>query len=161
MSHFSEGKLSWKICIVESLGILGSGDVFFTYCTFAFSSLRKDNVDQLGKIVSVLGTPDLYAYIARINFDAGPDVRKVIAEYAARERTQMTDAIVGGNRRVPWLSFRTAGCPVPSPEALDLLDKLLVYDHDKRLTAQEAMAHPFFDDVRDRVRNEVYHQSRR
>lgn len=31
-----------------------------------------------------------------------------------------------------------------SPEALDLLDKLLRYDHQQRLTAAEAMRHPYF-----------------
>lgn len=31
-----------------------------------------------------------------------------------------------------------------SPEALDLLDKLLRYDHQQRLTATEAMEHPYF-----------------
>jgi len=32
--------------------------------------------------------------------------------------------------------------------ALDLLDKLLKYDHQERLTAAEAMLHPYFDGVR-------------
>lgn len=31
-----------------------------------------------------------------------------------------------------------------SPEALDFLDKLLRYDHQARLTAREAMEHPYF-----------------
>lgn len=31
-----------------------------------------------------------------------------------------------------------------SPEALDFLDKLLRYDHQERLTAREAMDHPYF-----------------
>lgn len=31
-----------------------------------------------------------------------------------------------------------------SNEAIDLLDKLLRYDHQERLTAKEAMAHPYF-----------------
>lgn len=31
-----------------------------------------------------------------------------------------------------------------STEALDLLDKLLRYDHQQRLTAAEAMQHPYF-----------------
>lgn len=31
-----------------------------------------------------------------------------------------------------------------SPEALDLLDKLLRYDHQQRLTAAEAMRHQYF-----------------
>lgn len=31
-----------------------------------------------------------------------------------------------------------------SEEAIDLLDKLLRYDHQERLTAREAMQHPYF-----------------
>ena len=31
-----------------------------------------------------------------------------------------------------------------TPEALDFLDKLLRYDHQERLTAREAMDHPYF-----------------
>lgn len=31
-----------------------------------------------------------------------------------------------------------------SPEALDFLDKLLRYDHNDRLTARDAMDHPYF-----------------
>jgi len=45
--------------------------------------------------------------------------------------------------------------PLPSNEGIHLLDNLLVYDHDRRLTAQEAMAHPFFDEVRGLVEAEV------
>ncbi|KNC51548.1 CMGC/CK2 protein kinase [Thecamonas trahens ATCC 50062] len=35
--------------------------------------------------------------------------------------------------------------------ALDLLDRVLVYDHTNRLTAAEAMRHPYFDEVRSRL----------
>ena len=35
-----------------------------------------------------------------------------------------------------------------SDEAIDFLDKLLRYDHQERLTAQEAQNHPYFDPVR-------------
>lgn len=31
-----------------------------------------------------------------------------------------------------------------TPEAIDFLDKLLRYDHQDRLTAKEAMKHPYF-----------------
>jgi len=31
-----------------------------------------------------------------------------------------------------------------SPEAIDFLDKLIKYDHQVRLTAREAMEHPYF-----------------
>jgi casein kinase II subunit alpha len=32
-----------------------------------------------------------------------------------------------------------------SNEALDLLDKMLRYDHAERITARDAMEHPYFD----------------
>jgi len=35
-----------------------------------------------------------------------------------------------------------------SPEAIDFLDRLLRYDHQERLTAEEAMAHAYFNPVR-------------
>lgn len=35
-----------------------------------------------------------------------------------------------------------------SPEALDFLDKLLRYDHQARLTAREAMDHPYFCELK-------------
>jgi len=35
-----------------------------------------------------------------------------------------------------------------SDEAIDLVDKMLQYDHLARPTCQEAMAHPYFDPVR-------------
>jgi serine/threonine protein kinase len=40
--------------------------------------------------------------------------------------------------------------PQVSPEAIDFLDRLLRYDHQERLTAAEAMAHPYFAPVRER-----------
>lgn len=38
-----------------------------------------------------------------------------------------------------------------SPEVLDLLDKLLRYDHQQRLTAKEAMEHPYFCESVEKV----------
>lgn len=40
-----------------------------------------------------------------------------------------------------------------SPEGLDLISKLLIYDHMERLTAQEVLNHSFFDEVRDLYKN--------
>jgi casein kinase II subunit alpha len=33
--------------------------------------------------------------------------------------------------------------------AIDLLEKMLVFDHSLRITAKEAMEHPYFDNVRN------------
>lgn len=36
-----------------------------------------------------------------------------------------------------------------SAEAIDLLKKMLVFNPDKRISADEALKHPFFDGLRD------------
>lgn len=44
-----------------------------------------------------------------------------------------------------WARFTTSeNQRYISNEAIDLLDRLLRYDHQERLTAREAMAHPYF-----------------
>jgi len=36
-----------------------------------------------------------------------------------------------------------------SPEAIDLLEKMLVYDKNKRITCKDAMAHAYFNPIRE------------
>lgn len=43
-------------------------------------------------------------------------------------------------------------------DALDLLDKILVYDPDIRYNAKQAMAHSYFDPVREVIENEIKNQ---
>ncbi|MBA0804827.1 hypothetical protein Gohar_004392 [Gossypium harknessii] len=51
--------------------------------------------------------------------------------------------------RKPWSKFINADNQhLVSLEAIDFLDKLLRYDHQERLTAKEAMVHPYFSQVR-------------
>jgi len=48
-----------------------------------------------------------------------------------------------------WTKYVTdANRALAGPEALDLLSKVLVLDHQQRLTAKQALAHPYFDSVR-------------
>lgn len=45
----------------------------------------------------------------------------------------------------PWAKFiNNENRRFTSNEALDFLDHLLRYDHQERLTAKEAMEHPYF-----------------
>lgn len=55
------------------------------------------------------------------------------------------DDILGRYPRKPWSRFVSSeNQRYISSEAIDFLDKLLRYDHQERLTAEEAKGHPYF-----------------
>ena len=55
--------------------------------------------------------------------------------------------VVKGKKKAPLAEvFR--GCPAADADALDLLQRLLVYSPRRRLTAAQALEHPFFDALR-------------
>ena len=39
-----------------------------------------------------------------------------------------------------------------SPQCIELLDKLLAYNPDERITAKQALKHPYFKDLREQDR---------
>ncbi|MEQ2266367.1 hypothetical protein XENORESO_000496, partial [Xenotaenia resolanae] len=86
----------------------------------------QDNYDQLVRITKVLGTDELFGYLRKYHIELDPRFKDLL-----------------GQKR--WEQFvQTENQHLVSPEALDLLDKLLRYDHQQRLTATEAMEHPYF-----------------
>jgi len=88
-----------------------------------------DNYDQLVRIAKVLGTEELYEYLDRYQIELDPRFNDIL----------------GRHSRKRWERFvHSENQHLVSPEALDFLDKLLRYDHQDRLTAREAMAHPYF-----------------
>jgi casein kinase II subunit alpha len=92
----------------------------------------KSNTDQLVQIVRVLGSDDLHKYLQKYGL--------VLSE-------EYED--LGYYNRRPWKRFVNENNQhLVSDEFLDFIDKLLRYDHQERLTAKEAMAHPYFDPVR-------------
>jgi casein kinase II subunit alpha len=112
-----------------SLGAMLAGMVFRREPFF----YGHDNYDQLAKIARVLGTDELFAYLNKYGLELDPQL----------------EALVGRHARRPWARFVTADNQhLVSPEGVDFLDKLLRYDHAERLTAAEAMAHPWFEPVR-------------
>ncbi|TWW62600.1 Casein kinase II subunit alpha [Takifugu flavidus] len=83
----------------------------------------------LVRIAKVLGTEDLYDYIDKYNIELEPRFNDIL----------------GRHSRKRWERFvHSDNQHLVSPEALDFLDKLLRYDHQIRLTAREAMDHPYF-----------------
>ena len=62
---------------------------------------------------------------------------------------QRYDGILGRHSKKPWTAFvKAENQHLVSQDALDLLDRLLRYDHQERLTAEEAMQHPYFNPIR-------------
>mmetsp|Transcript_10637 Transcript_10637/g.19182 ORF Transcript_10637/g.19182 Transcript_10637/m.19182 type:complete len:531 (+) Transcript_10637:30-1622(+) len=114
---------------IWSLGCVLAGMIFQREPFFR----GADNDDQLVKIARVLGTEDLHAYLKKYGLQPSE---------ALMEK-------VGRHSRKSWASYTNSSAPhLVTPDGLDLLDKMLVYDHANRLSCQEAMAHPFFESAR-------------
>ena len=93
----------------------------------------EDEFDQLVRIAKVLGSEELYRYAEKYGVEVDPALVQA----------------VGYRPRQPWRKFVTDdNRHLVTPEALDLLGRLLTYDHQARPTAAEAIAHPYFDPVR-------------
>lgn len=92
----------------------------------------NSNTDQLVKIARVLGTDELYQYLRKYDIQLGKEFDDF-----------------GTFPRKPWSKFiNTSNSQFATDTAIDLVDNLLRYDHKERLTAAEAMNHPYFDEVR-------------
>eukprot|EP00746_Dinoflagellata_sp_MGD_P077298 gnl/MRDRNA2_/MRDRNA2_31031_c0_seq1.p1 gnl/MRDRNA2_/MRDRNA2_31031_c0~~gnl/MRDRNA2_/MRDRNA2_31031_c0_seq1.p1 ORF type:complete len:352 (-),score=39.15 gnl/MRDRNA2_/MRDRNA2_31031_c0_seq1:209-1225(-) len=114
-----------------SLGCMLSAIVFAKEPFFP----GADNNDQLVQIVKVLGTDDLYSYC-----------RKYRLSKLGTDPTLYDE--VGRHHAKPFDSFTTQeNKHLVSPECCDLIAKLLVYDHNSRLLAKEAVSHDYFKPV--------------
>ncbi|CAI9773712.1 unnamed protein product [Fraxinus pennsylvanica] len=104
-------------------------DVWAAACIFAELLLRRpflqgnSDIDQLGKIFAVFGTPKSSQWQDMIYL---PDY----VEY----------------QYVPSQSLRTL-FPMASDDALDLLSKMFTYDPKARISAQQALEHRYFSSV--------------
>eukprot|EP00934_Nitzschia_sp_Nitz4_P007608 Nitzschia sp. Nitz4//scaffold81_size91200//35588//36898//NITZ4_004985-RA/size91200-processed-gene-0.105-mRNA-1//1//CDS//3329558707//7598//frame0 len=123
----------------------------------------KDNLDQLGTIMAVLGTSDLERYISNHHLEVSPETRSLINLYTANgyKKRKSWKEILSVSLSTKHDKQRDAAInppPILDQQSLDLLSKLLVYDHSLRLTAKQAMQHPFFDSVRTRVNKQIQEQ---
>jgi len=115
-------------------------DMWSVGCMFASMIFKRehffrgsDNDDQLLKIMKTLGTENFDLYLKAYGIHFETDLESLLRNYPKQ----------------PWLRFVTPdNQPQASPEALDLLEKLLKYDHRARLTAREAQGHAYFNSVR-------------
>ncbi|XP_064467448.1 casein kinase II subunit alpha-like isoform X3 [Ornithodoros turicata] len=111
-------------------------DMWSLGCMLASMIFRKepffhghDNYDQLVRIAKVLGTEELFEYLEKYQIELDPRFNDIL----------------GRHSRKRWERFvHSDNQHLVTAEALDFLDKLLRYDHQERLTAREAMEHPYF-----------------
>ncbi|BAO39557.1 casein kinase II subunit alpha' [Kluyveromyces marxianus] len=110
-------------------------DLWAVGCMIAAIIFKKEpffkgstNADQLVKIAKVLGTQELFQYLKHYGLELPSEYNDIMKNY----------------ERKPWSYFISDNTPLAVDEIVDLIDHLLRYDHQQRLTAKEAMDHKFF-----------------
>ena len=85
-------------------------------------------------------------------------MKQILTEYIEKyglNQGAHYSGILGNYPRKPWNKFITSENQSLCPEdALDLLNKLLIYDHAERITPKEAMLHPYFAELREKFAKE-------
>jgi len=82
----------------------------------------------------VLGTEELFDYCQKYEIKLDSSVEGVLEFH----------------NKKPWTKLiRNSNRHLVSPEGIDLLSQILVYDHQERLSAKDALEHEFFDPVKE------------
>jgi len=87
-----------------------------------------DHINQLQQIMRLTGTPPAYL----INRMPSHEARNYIQSLTQMPKMNFANVFIGAN-----------------PLAVDLLEKMLVLDSDKRITAAQALAHAYFAQYHD------------
>ncbi|KAJ1509313.1 Casein kinase II subunit alpha [Coelomomyces lativittatus] len=122
-------------------------DMWSLGCMLASMVFKKDpffqgadNNDQLVKITQVLGTEELEKYL-----------HKYSIKLESRFKSQLQNF-----PKQPWNSFvNKDNAYLSNAAAIDLIDKLLRFDHYERLTTREAMQHRYFDPVKENHKDDL------
>ncbi|WKY01430.1 hypothetical protein Q1695_015432 [Nippostrongylus brasiliensis] len=120
--------------MLNSKGYTKAIDIWAVGCILAEMFNRrplfpgKHYIDQLNLIVSLLGSP------------SHEDLQFII-----NVKAQAFLARLPRKQKEPWANM----FPDADPAALDLLDRLLTFNPHKRITVDEALAHPYFAQYHD------------
>lgn len=115
-------------------------DIWSIGCVFAELLCQRilfegaNTRDQLERIITIIGTP------------AAQDVRGCEAgvHFIAKLPKKL---------RIPFQKL----FPYTSPDAIDLLTRMLEFNPEKRITIDDALAHPFISEVTSEVAAQYYH----
>ena len=93
----------------------------------------KDPLDQMLKIANVLGTKKLGEYAENFKIEIDSSMKEMIGKHSEKpwEISKLIDKTLANHEEI-------------HTNVVNLLSRLLQYDHTKRITAREALDHPFF-----------------
>jgi renal tumor antigen len=110
------------------MDLWGAGCVMFEITSLYPLFPGSNEVDQISRIHKVLGSPNA----------------EQLAKFKSKGASHISfDFAPQKGVGIPQL------LPHASPDAVDLIVKMLKYDASERMTAREAMRHPYFKDVRE------------
>ena len=96
-----------------------------------FKDPWKNENDQLNMIFDLIGTPTM---------------KDIVNIEDKQARMYLTNKIIPKNKKRKDFKFKFPICDV---NTLDLLEQFLFFDVAKRITAEKALKHKFFHDIRD------------
>ncbi|OMJ85030.1 hypothetical protein SteCoe_13752 [Stentor coeruleus] len=108
----------------KALDIWGTGCVFAELLGRSPLFPGEDYLDQVQRIIAVLGMPSQ----EDMSFIGNESAKRYIKSLPKRQR-------------VPWSTLY----PKANPIALDLLNNMLVFNPDNRFNVEECLAHPYFE----------------
>ncbi|KAJ6239945.1 cyclin-dependent kinase a-2 [Anaeramoeba flamelloides] len=92
-------------------------------------------IDLLFKIFKCFGTPTNENFPGLTYF---PNYSPIFPQFSPIGLKKTMGQIIGEKNKI-------------DPVALDLLEKMLIYDPSERISAKQAMKHPYFDDIREQM----------
>jgi len=114
------------------MDLWGAGCVMFEITSLYPLFPGSNEIDQVNRIHKVLGTP----------------TPEILTKFRSKGTSHISlDFPPQKGIGIPQL------IPHASPECIDLIVKLLKYDATDRITAREAMRHPYFRDIKESERN--------
>jgi len=97
--------------------------------------------DKLNKISEVLGSDALIEYVTKYDFRVDPKTRENLKYH----------------HKQTWSNFiNYKNSQFCSDDAIDLLSKILLFDHKNRITSKDALNHVYFNSVKEFYSNQFF-----
>lgn len=118
----------------------------FLLCLTTYHVCYPLDLDQLNHILGILGSPSHEDLNCIINDKA----RNYLQSLQPKQKVAWSTLYRNADARGQYLSEPAVRCShALCPAALDLLDKMLTFNPNKRITVEECLAHPYLEQYYD------------